>query len=162
VHVARDAGVSVGTLYQYFPNKQSLLFAVLDQHLTQVADALEEACVNNQGQTLERMMSELVKRFIEAKIADRQVAVALYRIAGELGGDLIVDRFRNRCERAIAAMLQSANLNQFADIKLVSGMIFLTMAGVLRGYLEKNASIRNDHKIREQLTKLLYAYCSSL
>jgi len=27
--VAERAGVSVGTLYQYYPNKQSLLFAVL-------------------------------------------------------------------------------------------------------------------------------------
>ena len=32
VRVAERAGVSVGTLYQYFPNKQSLLFAVREQH----------------------------------------------------------------------------------------------------------------------------------
>lgn len=28
--VAERAGVSVGTLYQYYPNKQSLLFAVIE------------------------------------------------------------------------------------------------------------------------------------
>ena len=32
--IAHRAGVSVGTLYQYYPNKQSLLFAVLENHLT--------------------------------------------------------------------------------------------------------------------------------
>jgi AcrR family transcriptional regulator len=32
--VAQRAGVSVGTLYQHYPNKQSLLFAVLENHLT--------------------------------------------------------------------------------------------------------------------------------
>jgi len=31
--VAQRAGVSVGTLYQYYPNKQSLLFAVMENHL---------------------------------------------------------------------------------------------------------------------------------
>src|SRR5215468_8747419 len=31
--VAERAGVSVGTLYQYYPNKQSLLFTVLEDHL---------------------------------------------------------------------------------------------------------------------------------
>src|SRR5580698_749848 len=43
--VAERAGVSVGTLYQYFPNKQSLLFAVLEDHLDKVSAAVEAACV---------------------------------------------------------------------------------------------------------------------
>ncbi|MEI9976983.1 MAG: TetR/AcrR family transcriptional regulator [Ignavibacteriota bacterium] len=34
--------VSVGTLYQYYPNKQSLLFAVLENHLDKVAVAVGE------------------------------------------------------------------------------------------------------------------------
>jgi AcrR family transcriptional regulator len=32
--VAERAGVSVGTLYQYYPKKQSLLFAVLVNHFS--------------------------------------------------------------------------------------------------------------------------------
>ena len=31
--VAERAGVSVGTLYQYYPNKESLLFAVAEDHM---------------------------------------------------------------------------------------------------------------------------------
>jgi AcrR family transcriptional regulator len=42
--VAQRAGVSVGTLYQYYPNKQSLLFAVLENHFTRVMVRLEAAC----------------------------------------------------------------------------------------------------------------------
>src|SRR5215475_9944050 len=42
--VARRAGVSVGTLYQYFPNKQSLLFSVLENHLNRVMEQVEAAC----------------------------------------------------------------------------------------------------------------------
>src|SRR5258707_5369934 len=37
--VAERPGVSVGTLYQYYPNKQSLLFAVLERHLNLVIRA---------------------------------------------------------------------------------------------------------------------------
>ena len=44
VRVAERAGVSVGTLYQYLPNKQSLLFAVLEQHMDRVTSAVEEVC----------------------------------------------------------------------------------------------------------------------
>ncbi len=42
--VAERAGVSVGTLYQYYPNKQSLLFAVLEHHMSNVAARVEAAC----------------------------------------------------------------------------------------------------------------------
>src|SRR6202161_4397083 len=42
--VAERAGVSVGTLYQYYPNKQSLLFAVLEHHMNNVAARVEAAC----------------------------------------------------------------------------------------------------------------------
>ena len=56
VHVAHRAGVSVGTLYQYFPNKQALLFAVLERHMQRVVEAVEEACVTNHFQPLEVMV----------------------------------------------------------------------------------------------------------
>src|SRR5215475_2022291 len=38
--VALRAGVSVGTLYQYFPNKSALLQAALKRHLDEVAGAI--------------------------------------------------------------------------------------------------------------------------
>src|ERR1019366_6996255 len=86
VHVARRAGVSVGTLYQYFPNKQALLFAVLERHMQRVVEAVEEACATNHFQPLEVMVDELMNRFIDAKLVDRDTSVALYRIAAEAGG----------------------------------------------------------------------------
>src|ERR1035438_7897796 len=45
--VAERAGVSVGTLYQYFPNKQSLLLSALEKHLDRVVSAVELACRRN-------------------------------------------------------------------------------------------------------------------
>ena len=79
----KRAGVSVGTLYQYFPNKQALLLAVLERHMLRTAKAVEDVCATNHFQPLEVMVHELVNRFIDAKLADRDTSVALYRIAAE-------------------------------------------------------------------------------
>src|ERR1035438_7515797 len=41
--VAERAGVSVGTLYQYYPNTHSLLSSGLEHHLNSVAERVEPA-----------------------------------------------------------------------------------------------------------------------
>ncbi len=38
-HVAQEAGASIGSLYQYFPNKDSLLAGIAERHL---AESMEE------------------------------------------------------------------------------------------------------------------------
>src|ERR1700685_3187857 len=53
--VAERAGVSVGTLYQYFPNKHSLLFSVVEKHLNRVADVVERACERHHGPPVSTM-----------------------------------------------------------------------------------------------------------
>jgi AcrR family transcriptional regulator len=39
--IAERAGVSIGSLYQYFPNKESILAVLLEQHTEEVASAVE-------------------------------------------------------------------------------------------------------------------------
>ena len=53
--VAERAGVSVGTLYQYFPNKNALLNTVLERHLAVITDTIAVACADLCGQPLEAM-----------------------------------------------------------------------------------------------------------
>ena len=40
--VAKRAGYSIGTLYQYFPDKRALLYALAERHLDQAEEALRE------------------------------------------------------------------------------------------------------------------------
>ena len=54
-HIAERAGFSIGTLYQYFPNKSALLQAVLKRHLGEVTETVELVCEEQRGRTLRQM-----------------------------------------------------------------------------------------------------------
>src|SRR4030088_842388 len=60
--VAERAGVCVGTLYQYYPTKQSLLFPVLAAHFDRVASAVEPAC----EQARDKPLAEMIRTVVEA------------------------------------------------------------------------------------------------
>jgi AcrR family transcriptional regulator len=106
--VAERAGMSVGSLYQYYPNRDALLAAVLEKHLDSIAGAVDRACREHRDKPISEMASALVTTFIAGKLRDPEESKALYAIAGERGGPKLVADVHTHMVAAIAAMLASA------------------------------------------------------
>src|SRR6201988_5483385 len=79
--VADRAGVSVGTLYQYYPNKRSLLFAVFEDHLDKVTRAVEVACEDARHKPMSEMIRQVVEAYVDSKMQRADISVALYKVA---------------------------------------------------------------------------------
>jgi AcrR family transcriptional regulator len=148
--VAECAGVSVGTLYQYYPNKQSLLFAVLEDHLDKVSAAVEAACHHARGKPLAEMVKDVVEAFVDAKMARTDISTALYRIAAE--------SWRARVGEALEAMLRTAPDAVLRQEKFAIQMVFAAMAGTTRSVLEAGASPAMVRNLRDHLVLLCQSY----
>lgn len=156
--VAARAGVSVGTLYQYFPNKSSLLQSVLRKHLEEVTRAVEEVCATQKGAPLQQMVDALVAEFLRVKLARVEVSRALYFVSGDVRGAEIARQPADRSVKAVAAMLRSSGARFSEGADTMSATIMAAMAGVSRQMLEASKTPEAMAAMRQALDVMVRSY----
>ena len=159
--VAQRAGVSVGTLYQYFPNKRALLQAALKRHLDEVTRAVELVCHEQKGKTLAQMATALIAAFLGAKMRDAKMSVALYSVSSDVDGARIAQQKGTRSNQAIAEMLATSCEPLTTDPQLVASMLQGAMIGVSRRLLESSAPEKQFETLRQELIFLACAYLNA-
>jgi AcrR family transcriptional regulator len=159
--VAARAGVSVGTLYQYFPNKSSLLQAVLRKHMEDVTRAVEAACVRQKGAALEQMADALVTAFLAAKLKHVEASKALYYVSDDVGGAEIVRQLGVRSVKAIAEMLESSGSRFSEDVQVMAATVMAAMSGVSRRMLEASEVPETRDAMRDGLQVMVRAYVTA-
>jgi AcrR family transcriptional regulator len=156
--VAYRAGVSVGTLYQYFPNKSALLQAALKRHLETVMNAVEDVCRQQRGKTLSQMAIALVHAFLEAKMKDVKTSTALYFASSDMDGVKIARRNAVRMNQAIVAMLETSSEGLSTNPELVASMVQGAMVGVSRRLLESGTPEKHLGAVQQELVLLICTY----
>jgi AcrR family transcriptional regulator len=68
--IAERAGISIGSLYQYFPNKESLMTALMEQHALEMAELVETKLDRLFDSPLEIVIPEIVTAVIAAHAID--------------------------------------------------------------------------------------------
>ena len=159
--VAARAGVSVGTLYQYYPNKRSLLFAVFEDHMDKVAQAVEAACADARDRPMSEMIRRVVEAFVDVKMHRADISVALYRVAPDVGGPALVKQTGQRLRKAIEAMLLTAPDLKLSLDPFAIDMMLSAMSGAMRSALESGASPVMFRKVREHLVLLCISYMAA-
>ena len=160
--VAERAGVSVGTMYQYFPNKQALLYALNQHYLERVAEQVEQACRASHGSPIRHMVETLVDTYWHAKTERSDVTRALYRSVAELDNDAMVAAFASRVDAATLVMLRTAPDARYADLGLVNVTLLSVIFGTVRNVFERNLPVGKQMAIRSELTRMCLAYLESV
>ena len=97
--VADVAGVSVGTLYQYFPNKRALVAEVVRRHMARIEARLLEAL--DGGGSLEEQARRMVTAFVLLKREHLTTSLALRGPKQEAEGARIIRQGMRRLHSAL-------------------------------------------------------------
>jgi len=68
--IAEVAGVSIGSVYQYFPNKRAIFVALHQRHIEEIDRLVETKLVENASSSLEDLIRAMIEAMIDAHAPD--------------------------------------------------------------------------------------------
>jgi AcrR family transcriptional regulator len=156
--VAARAGVSVGTLYQYFPNKSALLRTALKLHVEEILAEVEQVCLTQRGRPVEQMAEALAVAFLAVKMRDPKKSRALYAVSSDVEGAKVAAKGMARVNDAIFELLLSAPEVLVTDLRLMATVLQSTIAGVKRQLLESNTPETELFVLQRELVLVVRSY----
>lgn len=160
--VAEKAGVSVGSVYQYFPNKASILFRLQSDEWRQTTDLLSSILLDARTPPLERLRT-LVLVFIRSECEEAKVRIALHDAAPLYRDAPEAKEARASGERAVVTFMKEALPGASpATRELAGDLIITTMSEVGKGFSESPRTAAEIKAYSAALADMFCAYLKSL
>lgn len=156
--VAERAGVSVGTMYQYYPHKQALLFAIVERQLDLIVTAMLRAVERLEGRDLQTVSDGLATAWLDAKMADLVSSRAIYGIAAEFDLAELMNRTKNLMVEAISPLLRAVPDARFANPGVTAFMLAALLGGTVRVVMEAGSSEDDLERLRQELPRACLGY----
>jgi AcrR family transcriptional regulator len=160
--IAATAGVSIGSLYQYFPSKEALVAAVVERHAQALSRVSHDALLKVAAMPLEVGVRELVVAAIDAHRVDpilhRVIAEEVPRTRWFENIDAIERNSRNLFRVYLEAHRSEIDV---ADLDLAAFIFVTTVEALTHSAVLGNAEIvageRTDRFV-DEVTRLVLRY----
>jgi AcrR family transcriptional regulator len=154
--IAAAADMSIGSLYQYFPNKDAILAALTDVHI----DAGTALLAQRAAAGLPAGLADTLRLFVRATIDNHRGDPALHRVLFEEAprSPALLTRLREAEQRAVAAtaeLLRNHPEVTVADATLAARMTVATIESLVHRLITQAV---DPAQLEDEIVALLLAY----
>lgn len=158
--IADIAGFSIGTLYQYFPNKEAILIAMAEREIKRTAEAIktlvQEAAITHQPTpiVIRQIVRVAVKAFSGRYKLRRLIVFSIMRSPAAIAKLHAIGDF--------GIFLRDMTAHAPADIRLLSDtelfVVSRAVIGAIRAAVMEDSPLLNTPQFEDAMVQLIYSY----
>jgi len=157
--IAQRAGVSVGSLYQYFPSKEAVIFALVERHVGKMQRQLEEVIAEYSEAPLE----EIVPTYVKAMLAAHRVEPRLHRVFSEqlpkLAGRDALMRWSEDAERVVRGVLyQHRDRLRPRDLEMAAFLLLHAVDAITHALVIFRPRYLEREALADEISELIMRY----
>jgi AcrR family transcriptional regulator len=158
--IALAAGVSVGSLYQYFPSKEALVAALIERHSAEMLSYLEDrASKPPPGAAVRDVVRDVVRAMVEAHRVDPKLHRVLMEQVPRVGALKRLTELDERALLLIRAYLESRRAEiRPKNLKLAAFLLASLVEAVTHGAVLMHPEYLVDLELVEETTDVICRY----
>jgi AcrR family transcriptional regulator len=152
--IAARAGVNIASLYQYFPNKEALVAALIDRQLERLMALLLPIFDEVASMPLEKAVVRIVTRFLASHIPDVALHEVLLRQVPRIEHLNPVVEWRQRFIEQVRTQLVARKLGA-KDLSVAAFMVVHTVEALTQAAVLERPELLSDARYARRVSDLV-------
>ncbi len=159
--IAEEAGVSIGSLYQYFPTKEALVAALIEREVESQFHVVSSRLAEVMDAPLETAVRELVEAVVDAHRLHPKLHRVLTEEVPRVGAlKRIVELEAKTAELLVAGLALRRDEVRPQNLELAAFLLVHAVEGVVHGAVNYHPEHIENEALVEELSRMILGYLS--
>src|SRR3984885_15239792 len=156
--IAEVAGVSIGSLYQYFPNKRAIFTALHQRHVDQIDRMVQTTLVEHAGSSMEELLRAMIEAMIDAHTPDPELYELLFAEVPHKADGTREFAVRLHGAFLLAISARAQELKNHRDLNRAAFIVTNMVEALSHGAVLRRPATLSLAEAKEEVVKAVLAY----